>query len=483
MTAHTHVGKALSHESAVGHVTGEARYTDDLLDRYPGALHGWPVQSPHAHARVRSIDVGAAKARVGVVEVLTAAHVPGENQVGAVRHDEPLFPDEVQHEGQPVAWVLGETLEAAREGAAAVVVDYEVLPAILTMGEALAADSVLTEPQRIVRGDVEAAMAAAPHTLQGELEIGGQEHFYLETQAAIACRDEAGGVFIHSSTQHPTETQEIVARVLGLHAHAVTCQSLRMGGAFGGKEVQANPVAAVAAVGAHVSGRPVRVRLDRQRDMSITGKRHPFLARWRVAHDARGKILALDLELFCDGGWSLDLSKPILYRAMFHCDNCYNIPNLRVIGQVLRTHKTSQTAFRGFGGPQGMVAIEEIMARVAAAVGRPAHEVRAANFYQSGDSTHYGQDVRDADRIGRIWQSLQQSADFEGRRAEIATFNRTSEFVKRGLAITPVKFGISFTNSMLNQAGALVLVYADGSVQVNHGGTEMGQGLHTKMLQ
>jgi xanthine dehydrogenase large subunit len=479
----TEVGKPIAHESASGHVSGEARYTDDLLDRHPHLLHAWPVQAPHAHAKVLGIDTRAARAIAGVVRVLTAADVPGENNVGAVVHDEPMFPDEVMYHGQAVAWVLGETIEAAREGAAAVVVEYQPLPAILTIEAAIAADSYLCPIQRIESGDVDGALANAPLRLRGELFIGGQEHFYLETQAAIATWDEAGEVFVHSSTQHPSETQEVVARVLGLPRSAVTCQSLRMGGAFGGKEVQANPYAAVAAVGARATGRPVRVRLDRQLDMSMTGKRHPFLARFEVGHDQDGTLLALHIELYADGGWSMDLSKAILYRAMFHCDNCYRIPAMRVLGRIVQTHKTSQTAFRGFGGPQGMVAIEDILDRVARAVGRPADAVRRRNFYREGDVTHFGQVVSDADRIERIWTDLLGKAQFADRLAEIAQFNAGAAEQKRGLAITPVRFGISFTTSFLNQAGALVLVYKDGSIQVNHGGTEMGQGLHTKMLQ
>jgi xanthine dehydrogenase large subunit len=479
----TSVGKPISHESAVGHVSGDAYYTDDLLARYADALHAWPVLAGHAHAKVLRIDTRAASSLPGVVKILTAADVPGENEVGAVRHDEPLFPDEVQHRDQPVVWVLGETLEAAREGAAAVVVEYQPLPAILTMDEALAAGSFLTEPLVLASGDVKQALATAPRRFAGELRLGGQEHFYLETQTALACFDEAGGLFVHSSTQHPTETQEIVARVLGVPDSMVTVQSLRMGGAFGGKEVQANPYAAVAALGARVTGRAVRVRLDRRLDMIVTGKRHPFWARFEVGHDREGRLLAVDLELFSDGGWSLDLSKPIMFRALFHCDNCYRIPNLRAVGRVLRTHKVSQTAFRGFGGPQGMVVIEEILDRVARACGKSAHEVRALNFYREGDRTHFGQLVRDASRIERIWTRLSGQAELERRLVEVEAFNRTSELEKRGLAITPVRFGISFTTSFLNQAGALVLVYRDGSVQVNHGGTEMGQGLHTKMLQ
>ena len=479
----TEVGKAIAHESASGHVTGDARYTDDLLVRYPDALHAWPVLSSHAHARVLAIDTHAAEALPGVVKILTAADVPGENEVGAVQHDEPLFPDEIQHHGQPIVWVLGETLEAAREGAAAVAITVEPLTAIVTMDDAIAAESFLTDPLVIASGDVTRALASAPRRFAGELRIGGQEHFYLETQTALACLDETGALLVHSSTQHPSETQEVVARVLGVAENMVTVQSLRMGGAFGGKEVQANPYAAIAALGARVTGRAVRVRLDRRLDMILTGKRHPFWARFEVGHDDDGRLLALDLELYSDGGWSLDLSKPIMFRALFHVDNCYRIPNLRAVGRVLRTHKVSQTAFRGFGGPQGMVVIEEILDRVARACGKPAHEVRAINFYREGDHTHFGQLVRDASRIERIWTRLSHTAELARRLAAIEAFNRASAHEKRGLAITPVRFGISFTTSFLNQAGALVLVYRDGSVQVNHGGTEMGQGLHTKMLQ
>lgn len=482
----TLVGKPIAHESAVGHVSGEARYTDDLLDRFVAPLHAWPVlasEAAGAHAKVRSIDASVAVTRPGVVRVLTAADVPGENDVGAVVHDEPLFPDEIQFHSQPVAWVLGETLAAAREGAACVMVEYEPLPAILSMQQALAAESFLTGPMTIASGDVAAALLSAPRKLSGELQIGGQEHFYLETQATIAALDEAGELIVHSSTQHPSETQDVVARVLGISRNRVTCQSLRMGGAFGGKEVQANPYAAIAALGTWVTGRPVRVRLDRQLDMILTGKRHPFWARFEVAHDDDGRLLGMDLELFSDGGWSLDLSKAILFRAMFHCDNCYRIPNLRVVGRVLRTHKVSQTAFRGFGGPQGMVVIEDIVDRVARGVGRPAHEVRARNFYRHGDVTHFGQEVRDAERIERTWTTLRERAQLDARLAEVEAFNRSNPHEKRGLAITPVRFGISFTTGFLNQAGALVLAYRDGSVQVNHGGTEMGQGLHTKILQ
>ncbi len=319
--------------------------------------------------------------------------------------------------------------------------------------------------------------------MQGELHVGGQEHFYLETQAALAYYDEDGALFVHSSTQHPSETQEICARVLGLEKNAVTCQSLRMGGAFGGKEVQANPWAAMAAIGAHATGRPVRVRLDRQRDFILTGKRHPFLGRYRAGFDDDGRIRGVEIELYSDGGWSLDLSEPVMFRAMFHVDNAYNLPHARVVGRVCKTNTTSHTAFRGFGGPQGMVVCEEVLDRIARTLGIDPMIVRERNFYREGQHAHYGQLIKDAGRIERIWRGLEKSSDIETRRREVEAFNAKSPHRKRGLAITPVKFGISFTTAFFNQAGALVLIYADGSVQVSHGGTEMGQGLHTKMLQ
>jgi xanthine dehydrogenase large subunit len=474
---------SLPHESARAHVTGEALYTDDLLLRHPGVLHAWPVCAPHAHARVVRIDVADAPSRPGVAAVLTAADVPGENDTGAARHDEPLFPSEIVFHNQPVAWVIAESEEQARLAAARVVVEYEELPAILSIEDAISAESFLTDELAIRRGDARQALATAPHRAQGELFIGGQEHFYLETQAALALVDEAGQMLVHSSTQHPSETQEIVARVLGVDKAAVTVQALRMGGAFGGKEVQANAWAAVAALAAKKTGRPVRVRLDRPLDMTLTGKRHPFLARYEVGFDHQGKLLGASIELTSDGGWSLDLSEPVLFRAMFHVDNCYLFPALEVTGRVARTHKTSQTAFRGFGGPQGMLVGEEILDRVARTLGLPPHVVREKNFYREGDRTHYTQPVKDPDRIGRIWAELSQSSEFERRSAETKKFNASHAVTKRGIAITPVKFGISFTTAFFNQAGALVLVYQDGSVQVNHGGTEMGQGLHTKMLQ
>jgi xanthine dehydrogenase large subunit len=477
------VGQALPHESAEGHVTGRALYTDDLVERHPGALHAWPVCAPHARAKLISLEVDGARRMPGVHAVLTATDVPGENDTGAARHDEPLFPSEITYHSQPVAWVIAESEEQARLAAARVVASYEPLPAILEIEQAIRAESFLTDELTMRRGEPEKALASAPHRLSGELLIGAQEHFYLETQCALALVDESDQIVVHSSTQHPSETQEIVARVLGVQKAAVTVQALRMGGAFGGKETQANAWAALAALAARQTSRPVRVRLDRPLDMALTGKRHPFLARFEVGFDERGKLLGLSVRLWSDGGWSLDLSEPVLYRAMFHLDNCYLLPAVEIVGRACRTHKTSQTAFRGFGGPQGMLVGEEILDRVARWLGLPPHVVRERNFYREGDATHYGQPVKEPARIARIWSELGQSSSFEDRSAQIARFNAEHPYQKRGLAMTPVKFGISFTTAFFNQAGALVLVFQDGSVQVNHGGTEMGQGLHTKIRQ
>jgi len=477
------VGKAISHESAEGHVTGGARYVDDLCGNLARVAHTWPVVAPHAHALIVSLDAAEARSEPQVLAVLTAADVPGENDTGPARRDEPLFPAEVMFHGQPVAWVVAETEEAARLAAAKVKVVYQPLPAILSIEQAIAVQSFLTDEERMRRGDPEAALAAAPVVVEGELHIGGQEHFYLETNAALAWVDEGDSVFVQSSTQHPSETQEIVARILGVPRNVVVVQCLRMGGAFGGKEIQANAWAAIAALAAKKLRRPVRVRLTRHQDMTMTGKRHPFLARFKAGATRDGKLLGAVVRLWNDGGYSLDLSLPVLCRAMFHSDNCYLFPHFEVTGRACRTHHVSHTAFRGFGGPQGMVVAEEILDLVARAIGVPPHVVRARNFYQPGDTTHYGQPVKDADRIARIFGELVESSRFHERSEGVAAFNCKSPDVKRGIAITPVKFGISFTTAFFNQAGALVLVYKDGSVQVNHGGTEMGQGLHTKVLQ
>lgn len=477
------VGQPVPHESAFGHVTGSALYTDDLLSRFPNLLQAWPVMAPYAHAEVLALDAIAALKASGVVVVLTGDDVPGVGDTGAVRRDESLFPHEVQHHGQPVAWVLAESLEQARVGAEKVAVEYLPLEAELTLEGARARGSFHSGPLVIERGDAACALAASPHRIEGELRIGGQEHFYLETQSALAWMDETGGIALHSSTQHPSETQEIVARVLGIPRHSVTVECLRMGGAFGGKETQASVYAAVAALGVWKTRRPVRVRLPRRLDMILTGKRHPFLAQFEVGFDGDGRLLAARIRLYSDGGWSLDLSEAVLGRAMFHSDNAYYVPAMEVTGFVCKTHKTSQTAFRGFGGPQGMLVIEEILDRVARTVGLPPEVVRERNFYRQGHETHYGQPVKDAERIERIWEELKLSSDFVARRRAVDEFNRAQASKRRGIAITPVKFGISFTATLYNQAGAMVLVYRDGSVQVSHGGTEMGQGLYTKIRQ
>ena len=476
------VGLALPHESAALHVTGHALYTDDLVHRTRDVLHAHPVCSPHAHARVTRLDPVAALDVPGVVRVLTAADVPGVNDAG-VKHDEPLFPDEVMFVGHAVCWVLGETLEAARLGAAAVEVDYEPLPAVIALTEAIAAGSYQGGQPVVVRGDLDEGLTGAARVFSGITEMAGQEHFYLETHASLALIDEGGQVFVQSSTQHPSETQEIVAHVLGLHNHDVTVQCLRMGGGFGGKEMQPHGFAAIAALGATLTGRPVRLRLSRTHDMTMTGKRHGFHAQWRVGFDADGRLQALEATLTSDGGWSLDLSEPVLARALCHVDNAYWIPHVRLHGRVARTHKTSQTAFRGFGGPQGMLVIEDVLGRCAPLLGIDPADLRRRNFYVDGQATPYGQPVRHPERVVAAWGQVLADGRVAERQAEVAAYNAGHEHTKRGLAVTPVKFGISFNFTAFNQAGALVHVYKDGSVLINHGGTEMGQGLHTKMLQ
>ncbi|MDF8262855.1 xanthine dehydrogenase molybdopterin binding subunit [Luteipulveratus flavus] len=476
------VGQEIPHESAALHVTGTALYTDDLVGRTAGVLHAYPVTGGHAHALVTRLDPAPALHVDGVVRVLTAEDVPGINDAG-VKGDEPLFPSEVMYVGHPVAWVLAETLEAARVGAAAVEVTYEPLPSIVTVTEAIEAESFQGGQPTVRRGDVEAGIARAAHVFTGTFEMAGQEHFYLETHCSIAQVDESGQVFVQCSTQHPTETQEIVAHVLDLPSNAVTVQCLRMGGGFGGKEMQPHGYAAIAALGATLTGRPVRLRLNRTHDITMTGKRHGFHAQWRVGFSSDGRVEALDATLTSDGGWSLDLSEPVLARALCHVENAYWIPDVRVNGRIARTHKTSQTAFRGFGGPQGMLVIEDILGRCAPLLGIDPVELRWRNFYTAGQDTPYGMPVRHPERLATAWNQVLTSGDVLVRRAEIARFNATHEHAKRALAVTPVKFGISFNLTAFNQAGALVLVYKDGSVLVNHGGTEMGQGLHTKMLQ
>ncbi|WP_445269901.1 xanthine dehydrogenase molybdopterin binding subunit [Streptomyces sp. DSM 41634] len=476
------VGVSMPHESANLHVTGAALYTDDLVHRTKDVLHAHPVQVMKAHGRITALRTEPALAVPGVVRVLTVADVPGVNDAG-MKHDEPLFPDVVMFHGHAVAWVLAETLEAARLGAAAVEVELDEEPSVITLREAIAAESFHGARPVMLTGDVDAGFDDSAHVFTGEFQFSDQEHFYLETHAALAHVDENGQMFVQSSTQHPSETQEIVAHVLGLHSHEVTVQCLRMGGGFGGKEMQPHGFAAIAALGARLTGRPVRVRLNRTQDLTMSGKRHGFHATWKIGFDAEGRIQALDATLTADGGWSLDLSEPVVARALCHIDNTYWIPNARVTGRIAKTNKVSNTAFRGFGGPQGMLVIEDIMGRCAPLLGLDPMELRERNFYRQGHSTPYGQPVAHPERISVIWQQVQDDAGIADRKREIAAFNAAHPHTKRALAITGIKFGISFNLTAFNQAGALVLVYKDGSVLINHGGTEMGQGLHTKMLQ
>lgn len=479
------VGKYKPHESAELHVTGKAIYTDE--QRPPAdMLSVFPVMAPHAKAKILSIDTSKASEVEGFVTVITADDIPGENDTGTIVHDEPLLPtDEISFWGQAVVWTVGETDDAARLAASKIVVEYEPLEPILSIQDAIAQESFHTKFAPIKRGDPEAALSTSAFSLSGEVLMNGQDHFYLETQTSWVIPDGEGNYQVYASTQHPTETQIIIGRVLNLLSNQITVTCIRMGGAFGGKESQANPYAGIAAVAAHKTGRPVRVKLKRSQDMTLTGKRHGFLGTYQVGFTETGKITALDVDLFSDGGWSLDLSPPVLLRAMLHVDNAYYIPNLEVRGAIARTNKASNTAYRGFGGPQGMIVIEDIVDRIARTLNLPPELVRERNFYYgSGETntTHYDQELFE-NRLDRVWSEVQTNSNFAERKIAIAEFNQANRYKKRGIAITPVKFGISFNKTQYNQAGALIHIYTDGSIQLNHGGTEMGQGLHTKMLQ
>jgi len=474
--------KPAPHESAHKHVTGEAVYTDD-----PPAgknfLEVWPVCAPHAHARILKRDASAARRVPGIRAVLLAEDIPGLNDIGTKRDEILLADKEVLFHGHMVALVVGKTQEACRAAAEKVVVEYEPMPHILNLRQALAEKSFHNEPNFIRRGNCDDALANAPSTLEGEFELGGQEHFYLETQAAWAERGEDGSMFVVSSTQHPSEVQAVVAHVLHLPANKVVVQVPRMGGGFGGKETQAAMPAALAALAAHHTGQPVRVRFNRDQDMALTGHRHPFLAKFKVGFDENGLLRAAKIHLWSNGGWAQDLSQAVTDRALFHLDNAYYIPAVEFQGQVAKTNLSSNTAFRGFGGPQGMLVMEEILDRIARRLGLSPEVIRERNLYRGKGETNttpYGQEIGD-NRIRTIWRELKRTSHLARRRKEIAKWNGENPHHKRGIAMTPVKFGISFTVTHLNQAGALVLVYQDGSVQVNHGGTEMGQGIHTNI--
>jgi xanthine dehydrogenase large subunit len=477
-------GTAQHHESARLHVTGSARFIDDLPE-LPGLLHCTLVTSPHAHARILGVDPTAGLKVPGVAAVLSAADIPGVNDIAPIFKNEPCLAEgEVEYAGQAVAVVAADHLATARQAAKLVAVDYAPLPAVLTIEAALAAESYVAPPQILERGDVAGALAAAPHRLTGRLATGGQDHFYLEGQIAMAVPRDDGGMLVLSSTQHPTEVQHGVSHLLNLPHAAVTVEVRRMGGAFGGKESQATQIAGMAALVAWRTGRPAKLRLARDDDMIVTGKRHDFLIDWEVGFDDDGRILALDMRLAARAGNVADLSPPVLSRALCHVDNVYFLPDVRLRGYPCKTNTVSNTAFRGFGGPQGMIGTEVVIEQIARTLNLPIEIVRARNHYGPAprDVTPYGQPVDD-NIIAPLMAELETRAALAERRAAIDAFNRTSPVIRKGLATFAVKFGISFNLPTLNQAGALVHVYTDGSVHLNHGGTEMGQGLFVKVAQ
>jgi xanthine dehydrogenase large subunit len=477
------VRQPLPHDSADLHVAGAAAYVDDLPEP-PGLLHLAFGHAADGHSTLVSLDLDAVRAAPGVVAVFTAADIPGENNVGPVVHDDRLLADgEILYPGQPLFLVAATSTLAARRAARLGKAVVEPRAALVTIAEAKAAGSQIEETQIMARGDAGAGLAAAPHRLTGTLDMGGQEHFYLEGQAALATPGEQGQLHILSSTQHPSEIQHLVAQLLcRSHAH-VTVEVRRMGGAFGGKETQAAAFAVACALVAAKTGRPAKFRADRDDDMNATGKRHDFAVDYDVGFDGGGRIEAIRITLASRCGATADLSPAINDRAMFHADNCYYLPAVEIVSHRLKTHTVSNTAFRGFGGPQGMMAIERVMDAVAAHLALDPLAVRQANLYGPGrDVTPYHMIVED-NVAPEIIAELAASAGYDARRAEVYAFNAGHKILKKGLALTPVKFGISFTTTHLNQAGALVLVYADGSIHLNHGGTEMGQGLMIKVAQ
>ena len=474
------------HDSAHKHVTGEAVYIDDMAEP-AGTLHACLGLSTVTHGKILGMDLSAVRAAPGVVDVLTGHDVPGENDISPTgRHDEPILATEkVEFFGQPIFAVVAETREAARRACLKAKVTYEELPFVTDVA-ALdpASDKLVTEPLTLKRGEAAKAIAAAPRRLKGSMRIGGQDHFYLEGHIAMAVPGEDEDVTVYSSTQHPSEVQHMVAHALGTSSHSVTVEIRRMGGGFGGKETQGNQFAAIAAIAAKKLKRAVKIRPDRDDDMIATGKRHDFLVDYEVGFDEAGNILGVDYLYAARCGFSSDLSGPVTDRALFHCDNAYFLPAVKAVSAPLYTNTVSNTAFRGFGGPQGMVGMERVIDEVAFATGLDPLEVRKRNFYGVGERnvTPYHQIVED-NILDRIVGDLETSADYAGRRKEIAAFNERSKIIKRGVALTPVKFGISFTATWYNQAGALVHVYKDGSIHLSHGGTEMGQGLYVKVAQ
>ncbi len=484
-TAEAAIKVPMRHDSAHKHVAGEAAYIDDLPEP-TGMLHVYIGLSERAHARVLSIDLDLVRASPGVVLVLTGQDVPGTNQISPTnRHDEPLLAtDLVEFLGQPIFAVAAHTRSAARAAARCAIATYEDLPALLDIDAALPEGRLVTEPLTLRRGDAARGLAAAPASLSGRMRVGGQDHFYLEGQIALAEPGEDGDVKVWSSTQHPSETQHLVAHVLGVPNHSVLVEVRRMGGGFGGKETQANAFACLAAIVAQKTGRAAKLRLDRDDDMIMTGKRHDVVLDYEVGYRHDGRIDAVRMRIAARCGYSADLSGPVTDRALFHADNCYFYPDVELSSLPLKTHTVSNTAFRGFGGPQGMVGAERIIEEVAFATGLDPLEVRKRNFYGIGtrDTTPYHQ-VVDDNIIADLVAKLEASSDYAARRAAIRAANATSRIIKRGIALTPVKFGISFTATHYNQAGALIHIYNDGSVHLNHGGTEMGQGLFAKVAR
>jgi len=480
----TAVGVARPHESAELHVLGQATYTDDIPEVH-GTLHAALGLSAKAHAKILNLDLAPVLACPGVVAAYTAGDIPGTNDCGPIIHDDPIFAvDEVLYVGQPIFIVVADTHTNARRAARKAVVTYEELPAILTPQAAKAAGSYVLPPMRLQRGDAQAAFERAPHVVRGELFVGGQEQFYLEGQIAYAIPKEDRGMLVQCSTQHPSEMQHVVAHALGLHSHHVTVECRRMGGGFGGKESQSALWAAAAAIAAALTKRPVKLRADRDDDMLVTGKRHCFYYEYEAGYDDDGRIMAARVDMTLRAGYSADLSGPVATRAVCHFDNAYYLSDVDIRAGCGKTNTQSNTAFRGFGGPQGAIAIEYIIDEIARNLGRDPLDIRRANFYGKLDrnATPYGQVIVD-NVIDELTAELEASSAYRARREAIAAFNAASPVLKKGLALTPVKFGIAFNVTHLNQAGALVHVYVDGSVLVNHGGTEMGQGINTKVMQ
>ncbi len=474
----------LAHESAKFHVTGEAVYIDDILVNEQ-LLHGHVVYSPYAHAKIISYNIEEAENLEGVQCILSYKDIPGENQMGPVIHDElVLASDTVTFIGQAIFLIAAESEEIARNAEKLIKIKYKELKPILSIVDAIKSGVLIQPKRKIENGNLRKAFKKAANIIEGELKTGAQEQWYLETQIALVYPGEGKDLLVHSSTQHPSETQAIISEVLGIPKNEIEVQVRRMGGAFGGKETQANHTAAWASLLAHHTRRPVKIRLFRDDDQKMTGKRHRFLTYYKASFDKKGVISGLDLEQHTDAGAATDLTMAILERAMMHADNAYYIPNIRILGFAWFTNLPSNTAFRGFGGPQGMACIETIIDKIARQLKKDPAEIRRINFYRGEErsETPYGQIV-EHNRLDIIDEQLMQSSKYIDRRDKIKQFNEKNEFIKRGIAITPVKFGISFTTSFLNQAGALVHVYKDGTILANHGGTEMGQGLHTKIQQ